>query len=930
MGGDSQGKSYANTQGNLFVNGPAGGGNAITSGNSDFNIYAEDNWQDSNKDGRFNPYEIPLSEYGGGPTFMSALFNYPVLDIISATALPDEILPSVGASLPYRDYVDCYMVDEFRSLGTEGVLISTEDVLPFGKPDTWNVWAGSNRVDTDSDGMPDVWETANGTDPSRNDAMTKAANGYANIENYINSISSSTVETFLRAPMLLVQQDATPSSVTVSWRDWTEGETAFVIEVERDGVFTEVGRTSSDATSFVIGGLQPTTAYNVRVAACNDGGQSGYALLSVKTMQEQTDMVDVDNYQADYTWKGGDGTWDTSTASWLEGVYTDGSKVLFQVDSETRVTLAEPVSPASVVVRGDADLQIAGSGSLSGSGSLNKAGTGRLTLATANDYTGATVLRGGEMVIPTLANGGVKSSIGASLEYAQNWVWQGGKWKYIGNSVSTNRSAVVYKETEFNIQNASATVTMSGKLEGEAGIILDGKGTLQPSSKGFFSYDGPTTVRGGILNLKGVSTMWSDKICDLGKSSKLVLAGGEFRTHDPNDTYSTYTFPIEVVPDTYSKVYFCRNCSIKSNVSGSGTLDWEINWVREYINGDWRGFYGTLIARGTGSSSNGAQLMFNNSSYKGMPNNVVDLKGNTRVVYWNTNGELWLGGLSGDAGTFLSGSSKNTSGHVMTWHVGGANTDETFAGVIDNCASSTASKYDGTTNIIKEGTGIWRLTGTNIYKGYTNINGGTLIINGKNNGTGAVTVNADATLAGKGSVAGSVTVNEGGSIRPGDSAVSGEKLSLGSSLTVNKGGVVNVPASNKACNTLSVKGNLVLKEGAVLMLADGRLEETPDQDAAFKVLEVSGSISGTFGEIQPATPGVGQTWDTSELYTKGILRVSGEPDGIGDRSFMEPSPVRVDYFSPAGEQVSLPTTGFYVRRSYLPDGRIVTQKVVRQ
>ena len=170
MGGDSQGKSYANTQGNLFINGPAGGGNACTSGNSDFNIYAADNWQDSNRDGQLNPYEIHRSEYGGGPTFKEHPYPYPTLDIIPGNTVFENLLPTVGASLPYRDYVDCYMIDECQSLGSEGVIISTEDILPFGKPSTWNVWKGNKRTDSDNDGMPDEWENANGTNPSQNDA----------------------------------------------------------------------------------------------------------------------------------------------------------------------------------------------------------------------------------------------------------------------------------------------------------------------------------------------------------------------------------------------------------------------------------------------------------------------------------------------------------------------------------------------------------------------------------------------------------------------------------------------------------------------------------------------------------------------------------------------------------------------------------------
>lgn len=889
MGGDSQGKSFANTVGNLFINGPAGGGNACTSGNSDFHLYADDNWQDKDRNGALNPYEIPRSEYGGGPTFEASPYPYPELEVADAVTLADLLLTDVGASLPYRDFVDCYMVDECRSFGKAGVLISTEDALPFDKPSSWTVWGGNGRTDSDHDGMPDDWETANGTNPQINDAMTKAANGYANIENYINSISASSVERFLRAPQILEQADASPKSMTLQWRDWTTGEDGFIVEMERGGAYEEVLRTSPDVTTATINdNLEPGVAYRIRICAFKGDDKSEYASIEAKTKPEEVEMVDVDNYEADYSWMGGDGAWDFTSGSWDQGVYADGGNVLFPMSADAHVTLDETVAPAAVLVNGDADLTLSGTGKISGGGSVNKAGTGRLTLSTVNDYSGATVLRGGEIVFSSLKNGGEPSSIGASLDFAQNWVWYGGTWRYTGGNTSTNRNAMLYKDTELNIENSSATVTMRGAFEGEGGLTLDGAGTLSPGSKAFFSYQGPTVVRGGLLKINGVSTLWTDKICNLGASSKLVLAGGEFRTQDANDTYATYDFPIEVMDDTYSKVYFCRNCSIKSNVRGNGTVEWEINWVREYITGDWSGFYGTLIAKGTGSSSNGAQLMLNNSSYRGMPNNSIHLKGNTRIVYWGTNGELYLGGLSGDAGTFLSGSSKNTAGHVMTWHVGGANTDETFAGVIDNCASNTASKYDGTTNIIKEGNGVWRLKGNNIYKGYTQVNGGSLVVNGRNSGTGSVTVAEDAALAGTGSVAGAVTVCSGGRIQPGDETIEGKILTLNSTLTLNEGAIVDIPANASTCNTLAVKGNVTLDPGAVLRLANGKFEEAPYNATVFQVLDVTGTINGQFAEIIPAAPGDGQTWDTSELYSKGVIKVVGGEDNPNEKP--DPNP----------------------------------------
>ena len=163
-----------------------------------------------------------------------------------------------------------------------------------------------------------------------------------------------------------------------------------------------------------------------------------------------------------------------------------------------------------------------------------------MKLATTNDYTGATVLRGGVVEFATLKNGGEASAIGASLEFAQNWVWYGGSWNYTGGSTSSNRSATIYKDTELNIAQSGATVKMSGTLEGNGGFILNGSGTLQPTTKAFFGYEGNTVLRGGTLYLTKASELWTDKNVKFGNSPKLVLAGGALVTKDNNDTYSSY------------------------------------------------------------------------------------------------------------------------------------------------------------------------------------------------------------------------------------------------------------------------------------------------------------------------------------------------------------------------------------------------------
>ena len=64
-------------------------------------------------------------------------------------------------------------------------------------------------ADTDRDGMPDEWETANGCNPAVDDAATLAPNGYANIENYANSLVAAITTAQLQGGTLLSgQQEA--------------------------------------------------------------------------------------------------------------------------------------------------------------------------------------------------------------------------------------------------------------------------------------------------------------------------------------------------------------------------------------------------------------------------------------------------------------------------------------------------------------------------------------------------------------------------------------------------------------------------------------------------------------------------------------------------------------------------------------------------
>jgi pectin methylesterase-like acyl-CoA thioesterase len=126
-------------------------------------------------------------------------FGFPVTTQSAADAY-DAVLNNAGCSLPNRDTLDQRIVNDVRN-GT-GSIIDVQGGYPHGTPytQTVNAWPTLNSTtpptDTDHDGMPDNWETSHGL--NANDAGDRngyAANGYTNLENYLNSLAGGAAST---------------------------------------------------------------------------------------------------------------------------------------------------------------------------------------------------------------------------------------------------------------------------------------------------------------------------------------------------------------------------------------------------------------------------------------------------------------------------------------------------------------------------------------------------------------------------------------------------------------------------------------------------------------------------------------------------------------------------------------------------------------
>jgi hypothetical protein len=131
----------------------------------------------------------------------------PQLTIMTADESKNYVLANAGAILPKRDAVDARITEQVR---TGKIVVSPGVVAPTtqfkhrrepldsykegiitdinqvgGYPD----YKGTAYKDSDSDGMPDDYETKNKLNPKdASDAGKINGNGYSNIENYLNSV----------------------------------------------------------------------------------------------------------------------------------------------------------------------------------------------------------------------------------------------------------------------------------------------------------------------------------------------------------------------------------------------------------------------------------------------------------------------------------------------------------------------------------------------------------------------------------------------------------------------------------------------------------------------------------------------------------------------------------------------------------------------
>jgi fibronectin-binding autotransporter adhesin len=455
-------------------------------------------------------------------------------------------------------------------------------------------------------------------------------------------------------------------------------------------------------------------------------------------------------------------------------------------------------------------------GVISGNGAVFQFGSGTTILTGNNTYTQATEIFNGTLSVSSDANLGAPS---ADYVYIDNATLE-------TTGTMTSARSIEFGSTSTISPDAGTTLTLTGQINGydDGSLTKAGGGTLVLATD-ITDLGADTMISAGTLQLGNGSTTGSinGNVTDNG-----MLAFNRSDTSTFDGVISGSGAVNQIGPGT--------TVLTGSNLYTGGTR----------LGG------GTLSVSSLGNLGSTGGLTFDGGALENTASFTLDRQGilNTGGGTLQTDADLiWSARVTGaggltktgpgtlaltsdlndyQGGTTITGGSLQIGNNGTTGSVTGNVANNGTLAFAKSNTLSFGGLISGSGTVTQVGTGTTVLSGDNTYTGGTNINAGTLRINGDQSAaTGLVTVASGATLGGSGIIGGAVTVANGGHIAPGNSPGT---LTMGS-LTLNASSVLDfeLGQANTVGGTLNdlinVNGNLTL---------DGTLNVTP-------------SVGGTYG-----------------------------------------------------------------------------------
>ena len=490
-------------------------------------------------------------------------------------------------------------------------------------------------------------------------------------------------------------------------------------------------------------------------------------------------------------------------------------------------------------------------GSIAGAGNVEISGSGPVTFMGTNTYTGGTTVDQGSSLIGNtnningnfLNNGSVQFNQTSSGTYAGNMSGTGSvkisgsnRVTFTGQNSYSGGTTIDSGSTLFGgTQNLQGAFTNNGALQ------ID---TQTPTSSSFESFagaiSGTGSVRvtgGGNLELSGTNSYTGGTTLDTGTT--LLGSTTSIQGNIANSGRVIFGEDLSPTPIPLFGVY-------SGAMSGSGSVEVRASSVPVIFTGANTYSGGTTIDRGgmligsttslQGSILNNGYLGFAQSSAGTYAGNIfgtggVEVGGTGAVTFSGTNS--YTGGTLVDTNATLIGTTNSLNGLIS--NQGTLKFNQTTTGTYGSVISGT-----GLVEIA--GTAPVTFTGKNTYNGGTKIdNGSTLIIGSTGMIVGNTAVNSGGTLMGQGTVGGLVTVNAGGTIRPG---TVGSPLTITGTLQQKTGSTYSVDLTPTASDKIVVNGTGTISTGTTLKLLVDSGTYTVGKH--YDILETTGGLTGAY------------------------------------------------------------------------------------
>lgn len=350
----------------------------------------------------------------------------------------------------------------------------------------------------------------------------------------------------------------------------------------------------------------------------------------------------------------------------------------------------------------------------SGAMGLSKAGAGALTLSAANTYSGPTTVSNGSLVAGDASafgsDAGTITVSGGTLSLGGLSIPRSGTVSLAGGTIQSG--TLTNNTVAFDAQAG----TLSASLAGSAGLAKSTSGTVSLAAAN--SFTGGVTLSGGLLNV--------------GNTSALGQAGGSVAVTGGTIDLKGYSVTIgDLSGSSAGTITNSTNAAVTLTVGGANSTRYDgtltsstgtLNFVKVGA--------GTLTLGGSSTFTGGITVGEGTLVLAGGTNRLP-IASSVTLGTGSTSGKLVLGSASGRSNQTLAGLATGGSGGSV---VGGNVTTS----VLTLSPSSGTVAFGGTLgggganenalNLVKDGAGVLRLTGSNTLAGGVDLKQGTIEI----------------------------------------------------------------------------------------------------------------------------------------------------------------------------------------------------------